>query len=78
MESVRSGLASTQPTRQPVTEYVLLKLLTRMVRSRMPGSMHHGDVLCAVVENVFVDLIGDRQGVEFLAEARDEGRALRG
>ena len=39
MVSVSSGAAIAQPTRHPVTENVLLRLLTRMVRSRIPGSV---------------------------------------
>ena len=47
-------------------------LLTRMVRSRMPGMRHHGDVLGAVVEDVLVDFVGDGERVELLAERGDE------
>ncbi len=36
--SDRSGGASIQPTRHPVTDHVLLMLLTSIVRSRMPAS----------------------------------------
>ena len=48
----------TQPTRQPVTEYVLDSELIVTVRSRMPGSVAIG--MCSPrVEDVLVDLVGE-------------------
>ena len=65
MASVIPGGATAHPTRQPVTLYVFDIPLTMIVRSRIPSSVGHRDVLGAVVENVLVDLVGDRQNVEF-------------
>ena len=42
MPFVRCGGAMTQPTRQPVTEYVFDSELTATVRSRMPGIVASG------------------------------------
>ena len=51
-------------------------LLTRMVRSRMPGMVMIGMCSVAVVDNVLVDFVGDGQRVEFLAQRRDEFELL--
>ena len=42
MPDVSSAGAITQPTRQPVTEYVLERELMATVRSAMPGSVPIG------------------------------------
>ena len=52
-------------------------LLTSMVRSRMPGRVSDRDVHGAVVEDVLVDLVGDGERIELLAELGDERRAPR-
>ncbi len=51
-------------------------LLIRMVRSRMPGICIIGMVLGAVVKNVLVNLVGDGQRVELLAQLRNQLQAL--
>ena len=47
-----------------------------IVRSAMPGSVAMG-MCCAVVEDVLVDLVGDRQRVDSLAQLGDRSSSAR-
>ena len=62
MASVSGAGATMVPMRQPVMLKVLEQPLIVTVRSRMPRQRGDGEVL-ALVEDVLVDLVGDRVGV---------------
>ena len=70
MPFVRCGGAITQPTRQPVTEYVFDSELIATVRSRMPRNRGQRDVL-AGIDDVLVDVIGEGDDVVGVAEPGD-------
>ena len=68
---MRSGGAITQPTRQPVTEYVFDIESIAIVRSRHPGQRRERDVL-ARVDEVLVDVVGEGEEIVLPAQLGDQ------
>ena len=74
LASTRSsvGAAQTKPTFQPVSEKILPAEPILTQRSRMPGIAISGICRRAVEDDVLPHLVADRDGIEFLAEARQQ------
>ncbi len=74
MASTRSsgGAAQTKPTFQPVSEKILPAEPIFTERSRMPGIAISGHMAAPVEHDVLPHLVADRDGVELLAEAREQ------
>ena len=70
--------ATTHPTRHPVTAYVFDSALIVTVRSSSPATDRDRHVHGAVVQDVLVDLVGERDHAPLLAERRDHVELLAG
>ena len=68
MELVSSGGAITQPTRQPVTEKVLLRLLIGDGAFAQRAERDGRNMFFAIEDDVFVNFIANDQAIVFFAQ----------